>query len=141
MIDLLCLTDEYMLSDLQAVCEKEVIKRLNHENVTQILTNKNIILPPTSEEMIKEAAKEVLLSEFHIIVEENQDIESELSKIPGLWSSLLLKATLHHDYKGSKRRFSIMDEKRVRFKISNHIYAPSNDGDNEEEGDNEEASP
>eukprot|EP00344_Euplotes_crassus_P004332 CAMPEP_0196999742 /NCGR_PEP_ID=MMETSP1380-20130617/4855_1 /TAXON_ID=5936 /ORGANISM="Euplotes crassus, Strain CT5" /LENGTH=137 /DNA_ID=CAMNT_0042416777 /DNA_START=505 /DNA_END=918 /DNA_ORIENTATION=- len=135
MIDLLSLTDEYILGDLQAVCEDEVIKRLNHKNVVQILTDEKIILPPSSEKTVKEAAKEVLLNKFPVILEENPNIESDLIKVPGLWSSLLLKATQYHDYKASRRRLSIMDEKRVRFKISNHIYAPTLEGDNEAEGD------
>lgn len=121
MIELLCLTDEYMLSDLQAVCEKEVIKRLSHENVTQILTDEKLMLPPNSEDKIKEAAKEVLIAEFPLILEDNPNIEKELSKVDGLWSSLLLKATQLDDYKNNRRRLSsIIDEKRVRFKISNY---------------------
>lgn len=135
MIELLCLTDEYILGDLQAVCEKEVIKRLNHENVVLILTDEKMILPPTSEDTIKEAAKNVLLNEFPTILEENPTIEKDLIKVPGLWSSLLLKATQFHDYKTPRRRLSIMDEKRVRFKISNHIYAPSLEGEDNDEGD------
>uniref|UniRef100_A0A7S3J467 Uncharacterized protein n=1 Tax=Euplotes harpa TaxID=151035 RepID=A0A7S3J467_9SPIT len=121
MIDLLCLTDEYMLSDLQTVCEFEVIKRLNADNVTRILTDETLLLPSTSEERIKNAAKEVLISEFPVILEENPDIEKELSKVEGLWSSLLLKAIQLNEFKGTKRRLSIMDEKRVRFKIHNPV--------------------
>ena len=71
MIDLLCLTDEYMLSDLQTVCELEVIKRLNSTNVSRILTDETLILPPSSEERIKEAAKEIFILEFPAIIEEN----------------------------------------------------------------------
>lgn len=138
MIDLLCLTDEYMLSDLQTVCELEVMKRLNADNVVKILTDEKIMLPPSSEDNIKEAAKEVLISEFPIILENNPNIEKEISKVEGLWSSLLLKATQINDCKNNRRRLSIMGEKRVRFKISNHIYAPSLEGENDEEDLEEE---
>lgn len=104
----------------------------------QILTDVKLILPPNSEDKIKEAAKEVMIADFPLILEDNPNIEKELSKVEGLWSSLLLKATQFHDYKSSKRRLSIMDEKRVRFKISNHIYAPSIEGENEDEEIDEE---
>jgi len=122
-----------MLSDLQSVCEIEVVKRLNSDNVTQILTDEKIVIPPNSEDRIKDAAKDVLISEFPVILEENPGIEKELSRIDGLWSSLLLKATQFNDFKTSKRRISIIDEKRVRFKISNQIYAPSIEAENDRE--------
>ena len=133
--------DEYMLNDLQSLCEYQVIQRLEPENVVKILTDSNILLPVTSEDKIKEAAKEVLISEFPIVLEENSDVEQELSKVKGLWSSLLMKAINSGDSKAmwiTKRRLSLFDEKRVRFKISNHIYAPSSEGENDEEEFEEE---
>ena len=102
MIDLLCLTDEYMLSDLQTVWELEVIKRLNSSNVSRILTDEDMILPPSSEERIKEAAKEIFVLEFPSIIEENPNIEKELSKIEGLWSSILLKSIQLHGTQRNK---------------------------------------
>lgn len=78
MIELLCLTDEYMLHDLMPLWEYEVIKLLEPENVVRVLTDTSIFLPLSCEDKIKEAAKEVLISEFPIVLEETPNVEDEV---------------------------------------------------------------
>lgn len=48
-IPLLGLTDEYLLPDLQKVCEDQIIDYMESKTASDILTNPDIVLPVKSE--------------------------------------------------------------------------------------------
>ena len=47
-LPLLSLTDEYLLPDLQRVCEDQIIDYMDIKTATKILTDPNSVLPETS---------------------------------------------------------------------------------------------
>jgi len=63
-IPLLQLTDEYLLPDLQRVCEDQITEYMDGATATRILTDKDLVLPTKSAKEIKEAAKAVFLEEY-----------------------------------------------------------------------------
>jgi len=71
-LPLLSLTDEYLLADLQRVCEDQIIDYMDVKTATTILTDPNTVLPETSEKQIRDAAKEVFLEEYDRLLEEDQ---------------------------------------------------------------------
>ena len=80
-LPLLSLTDEYLLPDLQRVCEDQIIDYMDVKTATTILTDPNIILPQTSEKSIRDAAKEVFLEEYDRLLEEDPELEEKIFKI------------------------------------------------------------
>ena len=69
MLALLQLTDEYLLPDLQKVCEDHIIDYMDTEAATLILTDKQLTLPQQSHKDIREAAKFVFLEEYDKLLE------------------------------------------------------------------------
>lgn len=70
-IALLCLTDEYLLPDLQRVCEEQIIDYMDSKTASEILTNPEIVLPARSESSIRDAAKSVFLDDYERMFEED----------------------------------------------------------------------
>ena len=76
-LPLLGLTDEYLLPDLQRVCEDQIIDYMDVKTATTILTDPNSVLPETSEKSVREAAKAVFLEEYDRLLDEDETDESE----------------------------------------------------------------
>ncbi len=68
-LPLLQLTDEYLLPDLQKVCEDQIIDYMDAATATMILTDPTLILPVQSEKDIRDAAKSVFLDDYDKLVE------------------------------------------------------------------------
>lgn len=126
-IALLCLTDEYLLPDLQRVCEEQIIDYMDSKTASEILTNPEIVLPTKSELNIRDAAKSVFLEDYERMFEEDPQLEERVFRIKGLMSELLT----HKKRKVRpirKRRSSMIanednsSKKKVRFNISSTIY-------------------
>jgi hypothetical protein len=88
-IALLGLTDEYLLPDLQKVCEDQIIDYMDSKTAIDLLTNPEIVLPTKSEENIRDAAKTVFLEDFERLMEEDPNLEERIFKVKGLMSELL----------------------------------------------------
>ena len=88
-IPLLSLTDEYLLPDLQKVCEDQIIDYMDVKTATEILTNPEIVLPHVSEKSIRNAAKQIFLEDYERMLEEEPEIEEKIFKVRGLMSELL----------------------------------------------------
>lgn len=88
MLSLLKLTDEYLLADLQKVCEDSIIDFMDGFAALHILTESKILIPENSESIIKDTAKSVLLDEYEIVEKQIPDIEEKISKVKGLMSDL-----------------------------------------------------
>lgn len=73
MISLLRLTDEYLLADLQKVCEDTIIESMDGLGALYILTSAQ--MPASSEATIKEVAKSVFLDEYEAVEKQLPDIE------------------------------------------------------------------
>lgn len=67
MLGLIKLTDEYLLPDLQKICEDTIIDSMDGLSALHILTESKILLPSSSEAAIKDAAKSVLLDEYEAV--------------------------------------------------------------------------
>lgn len=112
-----------MLSDLQSICEEEIIYALSSDNVVEVLTNESILIPEASEKGIKEEAKYELINCFEMIAEADPDLEEKLISIKGLSLDLILHAKgsyrVGSDMKRwRKRRKSFNEEtKKVRFNM------------------------
>lgn len=126
-IPLLQLTDEYLLPDLQKVCEDQIIDYMDAPTSTRILTDLELVLPQKSEREIKDAAKSVFLEEYEKMLEQDPDLEEKVFKVRGLMSELLTHRK--KKVKTMRRRrgqFFINDDlsqkKKVRFNISSTIY-------------------
>ena len=105
-LPLLQLTDEYLLPDLQKVCEDHIIDYMDTEAATLILTDKDLTLPQQSDKDIREAAKIVFLEEYDKLLEQDPQIEEKIFSVKGLMSDLLT----HKKKKvksGRRRRSSI----------------------------------
>ena len=128
-LPLLSLTDEYLLPDLQRVCEDQIIDYMDVKTATKILTDPNCVLPESSEKSVREAAKAIFLEEYDRLLDEDPELEEKIFRIKGLMSELLT-------YKKRKvrpirkRRTSVsigqddysQGKKKVRFNISSTIY-------------------
>ena len=88
-IPLLGLTDEYLLPDLQKVCEDQIIDYMDTRTATEILTNPEWVLPLKSEKNIRNAAKAIFLEEYERMLEEEPEMEEKIFKVKGLMSELL----------------------------------------------------
>ena len=88
-LPLLSLTDEYLLPDLQRVCEDQIIDYMDIKTATKILTDPNSVLPETSEKSVREAAKAVFLEEYDRLLEEDPELEEKIFRVRGLMSELL----------------------------------------------------
>ena len=88
-LPLLSLTDEYLLPDLQRVCEDQIIDYMDIKTATKILTDPNSVLPETSEKSVREAAKAVFLEEYDRLLEEEPELEEKIFRVRGLMSELL----------------------------------------------------
>eukprot|EP00347_Sterkiella_histriomuscorum_P021639 403333279 len=125
LLELIQLTDEYLLPDLQKVCEEQIIELMDYQSSVDILTNTELILPETSDQAIRNAAKTVVIEDYDQIEMIYPDIEERISKVKGLMSELF---NYKRKKKSSKRRRrgSVFGEdsqkKKVRFNISNTIY-------------------
>jgi hypothetical protein len=127
-IPLLGLTDEYLLPDLQKVCEDQIVDYMDSKTATEILTNSEIVLPSKSEPAIREAAKSVFLEDYERMFEEDPDLEARVFKVKGLMSELLTHKKKRS--KGVKKRKNSntlgaedqSSKKKVRFNISSTIY-------------------
>lgn len=67
MLALLKLTDEYLLADLQKVCEETIIETMDGLGALHILTESNVLIPTAAEMSIKDVAKSVLLDEYETV--------------------------------------------------------------------------
>lgn len=113
---LLVLADEYLLSDLMQVCEEDILLKINNENVVKILTLDGVRIPEKCECKIFTECKNVLLSEFEEILQNDPDVEKKLISVPGLITKILLHA---NDSKQLIRKSSVkMPKKKVRFNLS-----------------------
>jgi hypothetical protein len=90
------------------------------------------MIPPSSDQTIKEVAKSVLLDEYETVEKQVADIEERISKVRGLMSELftfkLKKKKTERSRRGRKGSIIIDDgnsKKRVRFNISSTIYEES----------------
>ena len=128
-LPLLSLTDEYLLPDLQRVCEDQIIDYMDVKTATKILTDPNSVLPETSEKGVREAAKAVFLEEYDRLLEDEPELEEKIFKIKGLMSELL--TFKKRKFKGNRKRRSSVSignddysqgKKKVRFNISSTIY-------------------
>ncbi|CDW90831.1 kelch repeat protein [Stylonychia lemnae] len=125
LIQLLKLTDEYLLPDLQKVCEEQIVDHMDCQSAVDILTNTQMVFPEVCDAPIRDAAKTVLLDDYDKIEEIYPDIEERISKVKGLMSEIFQhkrkRKTSHR-----KRKGSVLGEdshkKKVRFNISNTIY-------------------
>ena len=88
-LPLLSLTDEYLLPDLQRVCEDQIIDYMDVKTATKILTDPNCVLPESSEKGVREAAKAIFLEEYDRLLEEEPELEEKIFRIRGLMSELL----------------------------------------------------
>lgn len=88
-IPLLFLTDEYLLPDLQKVCEDQIIEYMDSKTARDILTDPEIALPANSEQNIRDAAKGVFLEDYERMLEEDPELEERVFRIKGLMSELL----------------------------------------------------
>ena len=88
-LPLLSLTDEYLLPDLQRVCEDQIIDYMDIKTATKILTDPNSVLPETSEKSVRESAKAVFLEEYDRLLEEDPELEEKIFRVRGLMSELL----------------------------------------------------
>mmetsp|Transcript_44370 Transcript_44370/g.58862 ORF Transcript_44370/g.58862 Transcript_44370/m.58862 type:complete len:203 (+) Transcript_44370:821-1429(+) len=127
-LPLLSLTDEYLLPDLQRVCEDQIVDYMDVATATTILTDPNSVLPETSEKSVREAAKAVFLEEYDRLLEEDPELEEKIYKIRGLISELLTYKK--RKVKSIRKRRSSLSignddsqgKKKVRFNISSTIY-------------------
>lgn len=128
-LPLLSLTDEYLLPDLQRVCEDQIIDYMDVKTATTILTDPNFVLPESSEKSVREAAKAVFLEEYDRLLEEDPELEEKIFKIKGLISELLTYKK--RKVKSIRKRRSSLSignddnsqgKKKVRFNISSTIY-------------------
>jgi hypothetical protein len=95
-----------------------------------ILTDMKILLPATSDQLVKDAAKTVLLDEYEAVEKQIPDIEERISNVKGLMSDLFthkLKKKKSGMSRGRNRKGSIIideggSKKKVRFNISSTIY-------------------
>jgi hypothetical protein len=100
-----------------------------------VLTDTKLLIPPASEQAIKDAAKSTLLDEYEQVEKQIPDIEEKISKVKGLMSDLFThklkkkKSGASGASSGSRRNRKgtiVIDEggskKRVRFNISSTIY-------------------
>ena len=124
-LPLLQLTDEYLLPDLQRVCEDQIVDYMDGPTATQILTDSALTLPSKSEKDIRESAKTVFLEEYDKLLESDPMLEEKVFKVKGLMSELLT----HRKKKTKRRRRSSITQgtedqtrKKVRFNISSTIY-------------------
>lgn len=88
-LPLLVLTDEYLLPDLQKVCEDQIIEYMDSKTAADILINPEIALPANSEQNIRDAAKAVFLEDYERMLEEDPELEERVFRIKGLMSELL----------------------------------------------------
>jgi len=123
-VPLLGLTDEYLLQDLQRVCEDQIIDYMDGKSAAELLTDQTITLPVMSEQNIKEAAKTCFLDDYDRLLQEDPEIEVKVCQVKGLMSELFT-----HKKKKVKsvrrRRVSFNDDtsrKKVRFNISSTVY-------------------
>ena len=127
-IPLLSLTDEYLLPDLQKVCEDQIIDYMDVQTATEILTNPEIVLPLISEKNIRNAAKTIFLEDYERLIEEEPEIEEKIFKVKGLMSELLTyKKKKAKPFRKRKNSTNVGNEdasqkKKVRFNISSTIY-------------------
>ena len=128
-IPLLSLTDEYLLPDLQKVCEDQIIDYMDTKTATEILTNPEIALPLISEKNIRNAAKSIFLEEYERMLEEEPAIEEKIFRVKGLMSELLTYKKKKTKFSFRKRKNSMTlgnddnnQKKKVRFNISSTIY-------------------
>lgn len=128
-LPLLSLTDEYLLPDLQRVCEDQIIDYMDVKTATKILTDPNSVLPESSEKGVREAAKAIFLEEYDRLLEDEPELEEKIFKIKGLMSELL--TFKKRKFKGGRKRRSSVSignddysqgKKKVRFNISSTIY-------------------
>ncbi len=113
---LLALADEYLLADLVAICEEDVLLKIDAENVVKILTQDGVGIPEKCEAKIFTECKNVLLSEFETIYEKDPDVEKKLTAVPGLITKILLHA---NDSKQLCRKSTgKIPKKKVRFNLS-----------------------
>ena len=87
-LPLLGLTDEYLLPDLQRVCEDQIIDYMDVVTAKKVLTDPECVLPQSSERGVREAAKAVFLEEYDRLIEEDPELEEKISRIKGLMSEL-----------------------------------------------------
>lgn len=74
--------------DLQKVCEDHIIEYMDGFSALNILTDAELILPPHCEDIIKDAAKQILLDEYEAVEKQIPEIEERISKVKGLMSDL-----------------------------------------------------
>ena len=131
MLILLKLTDEYLLLDLQKICEDTIIDTMDGPSALHILTDSKILIPANSDQTIKDAAKTVLLDEYEQVEKTIPDIEERISKVKGLMSDLfthkLKKKKGGNSQRGRNKKGTIVideggSKKKVRFNISSTIY-------------------
>jgi hypothetical protein len=79
-VELYKLTQEYLLSDLAKICEDDIIEKLDSSNIVGILTDQSLSLE------IRDAATNVLVSDYKTIMESHPDVEDILYSIEGLVS-------------------------------------------------------
>jgi hypothetical protein len=110
MLSLLKLTDEYLLADLQKVCEDTIIDFMDGFAALHILTESKILIPENSEAMIKDTAKSVLLDEYEVVEKQIPDIEEKISKVEGIDVRSIYSQTQEKEkwsnFKRSSERFS-----------------------------------
>ena len=130
-LPLLSLTDEYLLPDLQRVCEDQIIDYMDVKTAETILTDPNIVLPQSSEKGVRDSAKEVFLDDYEKLLEEDPELEEKIFRIKGLMSELLTyKKKKVKSIRKRRNSVSIGNEdtsnqggkKKVRFNISSTIY-------------------
>ncbi len=127
MLALLKLTDEYLLPDLQLVCQEAITDSMDGPGALHILTEQTLMIPPTAEKHIKEVAKSVLLDDYEQLEKLIPDIEERISKVRGLMSELFThklkkKKSSERGRKGSIIIDDGLLKKKVRFNMSGTIY-------------------
>jgi hypothetical protein len=60
-------------------------------------------MPASTESIIKEEAKQVLVECFEQVLEKEPDIETKFLEIPGLWTEILLIAKNSYLLPGNKK--------------------------------------
>lgn len=111
MLLLLKMTDEYLLPDLQKVCEQQIIDNLDGESAFFILTDTSITLPLETEQKIKEVSKSVFLDEYEKVEEIYPDIEERIARVKGLMSELFIhKKKQKKQHKKRKNSIIIGDD-------------------------------
>jgi hypothetical protein len=83
------LANEYKIGDLQTMCEEDILYKIDEKNVKDLL----FLFEKTK--IVSESAlakcRSVFIKNFESISMENEEIEKEITRIPGLLTNLLLQ--------------------------------------------------